>query len=523
MIKYLTQRKLFQRLSSQDISTRFTVSLFGNISKLGLSFLSGLIIARGLGPAEYGDFAFLLTSFIAIRQLLDVGTSQAFYTFISKRKRSFSFYSYYFGWMVLQFIITLAFVWLLCPDSLRAKMWVGHSRNIIILAFIASFSMSQIWEFATSIGESIRDTFFVQLRNLALAAVYLLILVVLLKYKKINITNIYFSIIFLYLSFSFIYINKIKRQIFLHDDESTFKNVFNEFKEYCSPLVIYAWFGFIYVFADNWLLQHFGGSTQQGFYAIGMRFSALSLIATTSILRIFWKEIAEATERNEHEKIKKLYKRTSRLLYFSGAVLSCFLIPFSKEILVWLLGPGFEYAWIPLMLLFLYPLHQSLGQIAGAFFLATGRTKIHRNIGLAMMVMSLPVSYLLLANPDSQVPGLGLGAMGLAAKMLILQFFEINVKIFIISKILLISFDWLYQFTTVVILAMCGFASKILAGGLLTFVGTSKIPIIWFGLSGITYLLLVFSILLLMPFLIDITRKELLDKIKVFRYSLSYR
>lgn len=70
---------------------------------------------------------------------------------------------------------------------------------------------------------------------------------------------------------------------------------------------------------------------------------------------------------------------------------------------------------------------------------------------------------------------------------------------------------------------MCGFVSKILAGGLLSFVGTSKIPIIWFGLSGITYLLLVFSILLLMPFLIDITRKELLEKIKAFRYSLSYR
>ncbi len=81
----LMLQQLFSKLSSQRISSRFAASLIGNITRLGLSFLSGLIVARGLGPEDFGNFSFLLTSFIAIKQLLNMGTSQAFYTFISKK------------------------------------------------------------------------------------------------------------------------------------------------------------------------------------------------------------------------------------------------------------------------------------------------------------------------------------------------------------------------------------------------------------------------------------------------------
>jgi len=73
-----------------------------------IGFVTGLLIARALNPAGYGDLMFLLGSFVAIRSLLDMGSSSAFYTFLSQRARGRRFYLVYFAWLALQFVATLA-------------------------------------------------------------------------------------------------------------------------------------------------------------------------------------------------------------------------------------------------------------------------------------------------------------------------------------------------------------------------------------------------------------------------------
>ena len=67
------------------------------------------------------------------------------------------------------------------------------------------------------------------------------------------------------------------------------ETVFSKYKTYCYPLVLYTIVNFLYSFADNWMLQKFGGAFEQGLYSIGLRFSGFVLLSTTSILNIFWK------------------------------------------------------------------------------------------------------------------------------------------------------------------------------------------------------------------------------------------
>ena len=517
-----TQKTVFSRLASQSVSSRYFASLLGNVLKMALSLASGLIIARGLGPDRYGDYTFLVTSFVAIRQLLDMGSSQAFFTFISRRRQSFRFYLYYAMWLAIQFSTTVVFICLLCPQPLRARIWIDHSIDTVLLAFVASFMMNQVWECLTSVGESIRDSVFVHLRNVTLALVYALILLVLFLLDRLNIRIIFGTIILIYSLFSLIYIGRIKNRICSHpENDSVWVDMFKEFKEYCTPLVVYSWFGFVYMFADVWLLQQYGGSRQQGYYAIGMRFCTISLLATTSMLKIFWKEVAEATEHDDQEKVTRLYKKTTKVLYFSSATLSCFLIPFSKEILTWVLGPSYTGAAMPLMLLFLYPLHQSLGQITNTLFLSTGRVRQYRNIGLIMMVLSLPASYFLVATRDAIIPGMGIGAMGLAIKMLFLQLIEVTAKGVFISRALSIAYEWAYQLKNVVILLICGFLSKSLVGVALFRIIGSKPSIVWLGFSSVVYLSFTVAVVFTMPSLVSSTRSELMTKLKILRSSIS--
>ena len=104
-------------INSENIKVRFLSTLFVNISKIGLSVLSGIIIARGLEPKGFGDFNFLLVSFSSVISLVDMGTSSAYYTFISQRRRNGRFYFYYNLWLAIQFFSILVRVICCNPAS----------------------------------------------------------------------------------------------------------------------------------------------------------------------------------------------------------------------------------------------------------------------------------------------------------------------------------------------------------------------------------------------------------------------
>ena len=127
-----------------SLKSRFIVSLFSNIFRGAVSFLTGLVIARGLGPENYGDFFFLLGCFMASRQLLDLGSSQAFYTFMSQKPRGKIFVASYAGWQLVQFLIPLLFIGLLVPGEWVEQIWVGQERTLVVLAFAAVYMLSLI-------------------------------------------------------------------------------------------------------------------------------------------------------------------------------------------------------------------------------------------------------------------------------------------------------------------------------------------------------------------------------------------
>ncbi|MBA3017202.1 MAG: hypothetical protein FP811_03425, partial [Desulfobacteraceae bacterium] len=191
-------------MNKNSLKVRFLSTFITNILRVGISFIAGLVIARTLGPGEYGNFNFLLGSFTSLATLADIASSYAFYTFISQRQRGRKFFFYYSGWVLAQLLILLLFV-LFLPDSIRQKIWLGHQFEMVFLALLASIAMNQLWRLAAQIGESIRDTVGVQIRNLSLAVAYLVCVTVLAGFHVISLKNLFFLNILLYLLFSGLY------------------------------------------------------------------------------------------------------------------------------------------------------------------------------------------------------------------------------------------------------------------------------------------------------------------------------
>lgn len=477
-----------------------------NVFRAALTVSTGLIVARGLGPVDYGRFTFLLGTFIAIRQLLDMGSSSGFYTFISQKLHAPRFFLNYFNWLAIQFMLPLVAIGILFPSEWILTIWEGENRQIVLLAFIASFLQNQVWQTVIQIGESQRYTKRVQSFNLIMALVHVLIVGSLWLLNLLSLQNLFMLILIEYaMALLLAYLN-LKTVLVFSQDEVPSRTILKKYLAYCLPLIPFTFAGFAYTFADRWLLQHYGGSVEQAFYGIGAQFATISLIGTTSILRIFWKEIAEAHAQDDRIRMSELYRRTTRTLYLIGAVISGFLLPWAGEIISVALGEAYIGGIATLMIMFLYPVHQSLGQIGGTMLLATGRVRAQAVMGIVFMSVSILVAYWVLAPSNGVFPGLNMGATGLALKMVVLQIVQVNALAGYIAWANHWKFDWLYQVVGLTVMLGIGWACYHLVH-IDVLSGWSVLAALF--TAGILYCAAAALSLLAMPWLIGMRRDEL--------------
>jgi O-antigen/teichoic acid export membrane protein len=384
-----------------------------------------------------------------------------FFTLLSMRPRGRHFFTAYASWTFgVQMIGTLVFL-ALAPASLLSKAWQGQSRGLLILAFTAVFLSTQGWNSVIQLGEAQRRTFFVQLVSTGQALVHLALLAfaAISGYLTLNLV-----LLLLTVEFTILMVLTapplVKMSIVLAPVEQSWQNVIRDFVDYCRPVAVYGYVGFIYTFADRWLLQHFGGAAQQGLFAFAQQFGAISILATAAMMNVFWKEIAEARAFGNLDRLRELYVRSRRALFFTAAWTSCLLIPWSGQLLVLAVGSQYASGALVLTLMFLYPVHQSLGQLQSTFLIATGETRLYATIGLVAMTASIIAAYFLLASPSANVPGFGLGAVGLAGKMVGLQLIQVLFMGVVISRKYHWPYDIGHQFSLLVGLLLLSFAVR---------------------------------------------------------------
>lgn len=497
-------------MDTRSIRVRTITTLFTNVLRAGLFFVAGLLIARNLGASEFGNLNFLLGSFTSLTALVNMESTSAFFTLLSRKPRGKKFFQFFAGCVALQLLILVSLT-LFAPDSLKENLWLGQPTQLLLLALFASFTMTLIWKLAGNIGESVRDTVGVQVRNLALSFTYILCIFILGKMEIFSIKRLLLINIVLHLSFSIFYLGRlIKIGVVTDQPQETFRNIASEFKSYCIPLISATWLGFFYSFADYWLLQKFGGSVQQGYYAIGRRFAGVSQIATFSILKIFWKEIAEAHENGNMEVVRNLFQRVSKSLVFISAVISCVLIPFSEEILLIVLGPSYLEAAMPLAIMFLFPIYQSMAEISGVMLLAMKKTKIKNTIDVFFLFTSIITAYIVLAPQNLFIPGLELGAAGLSQKTVLMITINANLLAYFVSRNIGIAFEWRHPIYSLALLLPFGFLCKFVAEGALSGVFSGKTQIIVTGGgAGILYLAGAASLVYVYPSIAGFTKEQI--------------
>jgi len=369
---------------------------------------------------------------------------------------------------------------------------------------VAVFFQQQIWGMMSHVGESQRMTVRVQSINIVIALIHLLIISGLYYFNALSIEKIFIIIIIEFILAGFVAWWSIP--ISYSQETKTLKQIIIEYKKYCLPLLPYTYLGLVMGFADTWLLQRYGGAIEQAYYSIGYRFAAISLIATQSILKILWKEVAESNELGDKERVQRIYESTNRVLFMLGAFIAGFLIPWAKEIILFMLGDAYGGGAFVLSLMFLYPIHQSLGQVIGTMYFSLELTKPYSIIGIIFMTLSIITVYFLLAPSNAAIPGLGLASKGMAIKMVLMQIFGVNLSIWWLSKSQGWKYSVIYQFVGIGSLLITGFFAKELVSFL---IWNNSPQVLQFILTGAVYLFVSGLIFYSMPWLLKLTRADI--------------
>lgn len=476
--------------SKHRVSRRFVATLGTNVLRTCLSFVTGIMLAQGFGPARFGDFNFLLATFVSLRSFIDMGSSSAFYTFISQEKRSPRFYLHYAYWLALQAGVVLLVVGLLLPQTWITRLWVGQSRSLLLPAFLAAFFSTAVWKAAESLGESRRESVWIQRIRLAMAVAHFLLVGAGYVQHVLNIPLIFFFLILENAAATFWCLWRFDWKEALGMDEPSFTVAadIRLYAAYCGPLALSSLVTFLWDYSVRWILQFYGGSSQQGYFSIGQQFATISLLATASLINIFWKEIAAAYGAGDAPRLRDLYHRTIDTLFFPAAAMSCCIIPFSQDILLCFLGPEYSSAWLSFSVLILFPVHQTLGQLNGSYFLAAHQTMKFFLFMVLGLVVTVPLCYFLVASHGPVVAGLGLGAFGMALNQVAVNFLLVNLEGWIICRSLGSRWPFFRQLGILAVLLALGFACRGIATWMIPAADTKVLLLSRMAAAGVLYL-----------------------------------
>lgn len=503
------------------LKKRYFYKLLTNFFGMLMSFLTAGIVPRALGPQQYGDFSYLTNFFTKITGFLDMGSSTGFYAKLSKRQKDYGLISFYLYFVGAAILVVGIFAIAISVTPLH-KILLPDQR-VMFICFAAGWA---VLTWATQILNNITDAYALtvtaEITKVLQKAVYTVFVIVLFATGLLSLVSFFclqFAMLFLLLLVFALVITRntdsVLRTWSLKRSEVA--SYFKEFYNYSHPLFVCSLVALIAGLLDRWLLQVFGGSAQQGFYGLSFTIGSFCFMFTSAMQPLLMREFSIAHGTKDLDKMARLFRNNIPLFYSIAAYFSCFIVMQADKVSHIFGGKSFGAAAIPVAIMAFYPIHQTYGQLSSSVFFASDQTPLYRNIDIFVSIAGLIMTFFLVASP--RFGGLGAGAIGLAIKMVAIQFITVNIILFFNSKYLKLSF-WKYlahQFVSVGVLLFISALSSYFIEFLFMNYHNNALE---FFVAGIVYSILTIMTVRFIPAVFGLNRDSLDSMLRPMLLSL---
>jgi O-antigen/teichoic acid export membrane protein len=257
----------------------------------------------------------------------------------------------------------------------------------------------------------------------------------------------------------------------------------------------------------NWALLKWGGAVEQAMFGIAWQMNTVICMIFSPFADLSKREFAVI--HNDDELLSKRFIQSSKIIIWMTSYFAIFVGVLSKWIVLLCFGEKYKEAYLVTLLIMLYTVHQSWGQMGLCFLHATEKTRICAILAFGSQLITLLCVFAF------QIPnGLfekGLGAIGIALTYIIPNLISVNVMYLYICKTKNISFLKL-EFNSLISIALCSSLAMIMYNvfGRLN-VGEGRIGyfVKIFG-SGIVYTIVICICVLKYPHLLGLDRGVIL-------------
>lgn len=497
---------------NDSLRKRYFTKLLSNFISAFISFFTQLIIPRGLGPQNYGNFNFLVAFFTQIKGFCETGTSLGFYTKLSQRAKEFSLVAFYFYFISIVSLAITGFVLFIHLAGLTNKFWPGQDLIYVYLA-VGLVIFTWVTQTMDQMNDAYGLTVLSEITKIIQKITGLLFIAVLFYSNKITLKSIFYYNYAIASLLIFLFILILKRHVFTPHYSwrlplSKVKGYFSEFYQYSHPLFTYSLIGLFVGILDRWLLQVFAGSIQQGFFSLSFQIGAICFLFSGAMTPLITREFSIAYAKKDFSQMALLFRKHIPLLYAITAFLSCFVAANADKVTLIMGGGKFKEAAVAVAIMAFYPIHQTYGQLSNAIYFATGQTKLYRNIGIIFNLASLPFAYFLIA--PKEYFGINAGANGLAFKLVIINVLLVNAQLYFNARFLKLSFIWYLWHQILCLISLLALARGS-AYAVTYFFGSQSNVILGILLSGFCYFILTAFFVYLCPYILGLERKNLFN------------
>jgi len=197
--------------------------------------------------------------------------------------------------------------------------------------------------------------------------------------------------------------------------------------------------------------------------------------------------------------MRVLFFKYIPIFYAIATYFSVFIAFQSENLLAIFTNHEFHDAYLVLMIMAYYPIHQTYGQLSGSIFYVTEQTKLIRNIGIISSILGFILTILFLYIFD-------LRAIGLAFKMVIIQIISVNIQLYFNSKFLdfKISYFIKHQIFSLLFFMLIAYITDFIV-----FPFSNKL--IEFLVSGLIYTVFVLIGVIIAPTIFGLSKEEILS------------
>lgn len=422
-----------------SLKKRYFIKLTKSISDAIMNFALLFFVPRVLGPSDYGSFSFIRESFRNIISLADLNLSSAHVNHAARRDQSSLATSIYLYFTFVVGLLVFAFLSLGVVFDFNRYVFPGQNPSYLYAGATLAYLM-YLYNAAMGLSDSKGATYHFELVSILVSVMLFVSLLLLYVLNFLTLTTFFFQRIFLYLVL-LVFCTQIvfKKTGFtlapVCPKRPDVRAIVREFASFSYPLVTLSVFGVLFGLFDRWFLQVIYGSISQGFFSLAFSISSAAALFLSPMTPLLMQSIARADEDRDINGISKAFDMV-KVLFLLGAFVSFFSIFHSAEILRLIGDESYSPAKLTMMIMFLYPAHVVYGQFCGGVLIALKKTRLYRNISLVSAFLGVFITYLLLAPKTFLIPGFQLDSIGLALKLVIVQFVSVTLQLFFVCKMI---------------------------------------------------------------------------------------